>query len=272
MNMKTNYAPFLKWAGGKRWFIDKHADLLPTFNGRYIEPFLGSGTVFFHLKPTAASILSDLNSDLITTYQSMRDEHLKVWAKLRVHKSNHSKEYYYQVRQMSPRTRSGIAAKFIYLNRTCFNGLYRVNLNGDFNVPKGSKNEVIYPYDNFKKVSDCLSDSDIRNCDFEETINESQGGDFVYIDPPYTVKHNQNNFIKYNEKIFSWADQIRLANAATEASRRGALVMVANANHESIHGIYGSNDWRKQTVSRFSVLASASKYRRVTSELVVSNF
>src|SRR5258706_9167145 len=135
--------PFLKWAGGKRWLANSSAFSVPTFEGRYIEPFLGSGSIFFSLQPKR-SILSDLNDELISTYGSLRDEYERVLHYLKAHARKHSRPYYYEVRdEFKPQAPASKAARFLYLNRTCWNGLYRVNLKGRFNVPKGTKSKVI---------------------------------------------------------------------------------------------------------------------------------
>ncbi|MEW8052987.1 MAG: Dam family site-specific DNA-(adenine-N6)-methyltransferase [Candidatus Thiodiazotropha sp.] len=269
--MNTNTLPFLKWAGGKRWLVAKHSEWLRRDATRYIEPFLGSGAVFFHIQPKRA-ILNDLNEELIITYQSLRDEPHDVWRLLKAHQRKHSTEYYYYVRNQRLRSPTRKAARFIYLNRTCFNGIYRVNLQGDFNVPKGTKNSVILPEDNFPFISKLLHPAKISSLDFSHTIAKAKTGDFLYVDPPYTVKHNKNNFIKYNESIFSWADQVRLANLLIQAAKRGACMLISNADHPCIHNLYRSNIWKRITVDRFSGVASSSKYRKGTTEVIISNY
>lgn len=263
--------PFLKWAGGKRWLVSQHDAWLRKNANRYIEPFLGSGAVFFHTKPKSA-ILSDLNTELISAYQALRDTPLKVKHHLLAHHRMHSVDHYYHVRQQAPRTAATQAARFIYLNRTCFNGLYRVNLQGRFNVPKGTKEKVILPSDDFEKMSALLQTAHLESCDFADTIGQAKNGDFLYIDPPYTVRHNNNNFLKYNENIFSWADQKRLAECLSEAARRGASILISNADHPCIHELYRANYWQRITVDRFSRLASAAKHRKRTTEVVISNY
>ena len=138
--------PFLKWAGGKRWFVTNHSDLLPQSFNRYIEPFLGSGAVFFHLQPQNA-LLGDSNKELVDTYRAIKSEWKLVYRYLRAHHTKHSKEYYYQIRKSRPISSASKAARFIYLNRTCWNGLYRVNLSGVFNVPIGTKSTVVFADD-----------------------------------------------------------------------------------------------------------------------------
>lgn len=263
--------PFLKWAGGKRWLVANHGHWLRSSVGRYLEPFLGSGAVFFYVKPQRA-ILSDLNEELIATYQALRTQPDEVWRYLRTHQRKHDKEYFYHVRQQNPRASASKAARFIYLNRTCFNGLYRVNLQGVFNVPKGTKDNVILTTDDFPLVSKRLQPSTIVSQDFLHTIKKAKEGDFLYVDPPYTVRHNKNNFIKYNEKIFSWDDQKRLAESLVLAAKRGASVFLSNADHPCIHELYQASVWQRIAVNRFSVLASSSKHRKGTTELVISNY
>lgn len=264
-------APFLKWAGGKRWLAARHPEWFTPGSMRHFEPFLGSGAVYFRVRPKAA-LLTDTNEDLITTYQAIRDYPSLVLKHLRRHSRLHSNDYYYVVRNRRPRSPATRAARFIYLNRTCFNGLYRVNKSGHFNVPKGTKTSVLLPSDDFNGISQLLRSATLARSDFEEAISRAGLGDLVYADPPYTVKHNKNNFIKYNEKIFSWADQVRLAESVLLAGRRGARVLVSNANHPSIQELYNDSMWVQLQVGRFSVLASSSEHRRPSTELVISNY
>lgn len=246
--------PFLKWPGGKRWLVTSHGELLVKAKRRHIEPFLGSGAVFFHLLPKNA-LLSDSNAALIETYAAVRDDPEAVMKHLRSHHSRHCKEYYYAIRGNQPRAPTARAARFLYLNRTCFNGLYRVNLRGQFNVPMGTKTSVMLPADDFPVMSKILMGAKIEVRDFEDALSCAEEGDFVYLDPPYTVKHNVNNFLKYNENIFSWSDQVRLAKAARSAAKRGAHVLVSNADHPSVHELYGDSVWTQLSIPRFSRLA-----------------
>ncbi len=271
MRTHKSIKPFLKWAGGKRWFVANHDEIIHKNFTRYIEPFLGSGSVFFSLLPKNA-VLSDINGDLIETYLAIKEQPDNVWRHLLAHKRNHSTNYYYHIRSSSPRTIATRAAKFIYLNRTCFNGLYRVNLKGEFNVPKGTKDTVVFPDDDFTAISDYLQHCELYTQDFEVTLHNADSGDFVYVDPPYTVRHNNNNFIKYNEKIFSWEDQERLSNAVTRAADRGAFVLISNADYPCIHKLYSSDHWVRVVVGRHSILASDVMNRRRTTELVISNY
>ncbi|OGQ96953.1 MAG: hypothetical protein A2521_11860 [Deltaproteobacteria bacterium RIFOXYD12_FULL_57_12] len=262
--------PFLNWAGGKRWLVSNHAAILHAPCDRFVEPFLGSGAVYFHLEPKKA-LLSDANPRLIETFGAVRDEPGEVLELLKLHQRRHDSGYYYRVREQSLRKNATRAAQFIYLNRTCFNGLYRVNLDGRFNVPKGSKDAVLLPDDDFLAWSELLRGAQLRAGDFAESIEETGPGDLLYVDPPYTVKHNMNNFVKYNERIFSWADQVRLRDSLVAATKRGVRVILSNADHPSIRDLYPASDWAKITLGRHSRLAASSDHRKPTTELVISN-
>jgi DNA adenine methylase len=267
---RQQITPFLKWAGGKRWLAEHVLDIFPKEFSTYYEPFLGSGAIFFSLQPNAA-VLSDLNPDLINAYVSIRDHSDKVNTALRQHHRRHSKDYYYEMRAKAMRARHTRAAQFIYLNRTCWNGLYRVNLAGNFNVPIGTKTKVILETDNFPVTANMLNRAKLHCRDFEETINESREKDVIFADPPYTIHHNHNGFVKYNENIFSWQDQIRLRDALVRAVARGCKVIMTNANHECVRDLY-SEGFSLTPLSRMSVIAGSSSARKAYEELlIVSN-
>ncbi len=260
-------SPFLKWAGGKRWLVEKHSHLLNIEHERYIEPFVGSGAVFFSLLPHSA-ILCDKNEKLIEVYEAIKSDWKKVADLLRAHHKNHSSEYYYQTRRKRLRTPETRAAQFIYLNRTCWNGLYRVNKKGEFNVPIGTKQNVVLSTDDFEKIALCLKNVELLSGDFEIALEKAGQGDFVFIDPPYTVKHNYNGFLKYNESIFSWEDQVRLRDAVELAVSRGAKVLVTNACHDSIKRLY-ENLGEISTLNRASIIAGKSSARGRYEEVVI---
>lgn len=260
--------PFLKWAGGKRWFTSRYLDILPKKYNRYIEPFVGSGALFFALEPHEA-IIGDVNKQLIDTYLALKDNWEKVLFFLRCYAVSHSKDHYYSVRAEIPETIHQQAARFIYLNRTCWNGLYRVNKAGNFNVPIGTKTNVLLNTDDFKKVAELLQNTTIVNSDFEEIIDSAQEGDLVFADPPYTVKHNNNGFVKYNEDMFKWEDQVRLHDAVARAAKRHVNFFVTNANNPSIVELY--SDFKKKVISRASVIAASSNNRGKYEELIIKN-
>lgn len=261
--------PFLKWAGGKRWLIKARPEIFPESINDYYEPFLGGGAVFFHIAPKN-SILSDKNPALINLYNQIKNNSHLIRSHLENHQLLHCREYYYTIRSAVFSCPTEQAAQFLYLNRTCFNGLFRVNLKGEFNVPIGTKNSVIFPEENFETISKTLQNSSIITADFEDTIDNSKSGDLVFADPPYTVKHNNNGFVKYNESIFSWEDQERLAHALHRAMRRGVKVISTNANHPSVRTLY-EDHFTILTLDRASVLAGKKSARGGTTEILILN-
>jgi DNA adenine methylase len=260
-------SPFLKWAGGKRWLIQAHSQLFDLQFDNYIEPFLGSGSVFFHMLPEK-SILSDKNPHLIDTYKAIKKNWKLVYELLSEHSARHCHDYYYEMRALDLTDSYAKAAQLIYLNRTCWNGLYRVNKNGKFNVPKGSKDKVIYETDDFYNIAKALKKARLYNNDFEIIIDKANSNDLLFVDPPYTVNHNNNGFLKYNKSIFSWDDQIRLSKAVIRAQERGAKVILTNANHVAIQDLYRER-FDIRPIPRASVLAGKAEYRGQVTELLV---
>lgn len=261
--------PPLKWAGGKRWLVSNQSEVFPTEFNRYFEPFLGGGAVFFATAP-AQAILSDANKELVEFYQCLRNDWKRLWNLMVKHQLRHSDRYYYKVRASRPKGKYERASRFLYLNRTCWNGLYRVNLNGQFNVPRGTKDTVTLDTDDFPRLSKALAQADIHHSDFESIMDQAEAGDFVYVDPPYTVKHNHNGFIKYNENLFSWDDQVRLRNAVGRCVDRGVQVLISNADHHSITELY--KGLHTTTLLRRSTIAANSLSRNKTSELFIRSW
>jgi len=262
--------PFLKWAGGKRWLVQHYAGFLPRRFNRYIEPFLGSGAVFFYLLPHRAT-LADSNVELVDTYRVLKETPQKIHNRLKLFQERHCPDFYYRIRTSIPNNPIERAVRFIYLNRTCFNGLYRVNRHGIFNVPMGSKTVIEFPDGYFEGVSAALRHAVLRVSDFEAIIDQAKTGDFLYVDPPYTVMHNNNNFIKYNANLFSWDDQIRLASAIKRAANRGALIMLSNADSRSVRMLY-RHFGNHYHLERSSMLTSNSEFRGKTTELLITNY
>lgn len=263
----NSIVPVVKWAGGKRWLVARHQELFPSSYDRLVEPFLGGASVFLKLLPKKA-FLSDLNAELITTYKAIRDDWESVQNGLIYHQNKHDKDHYYQVRSEIPNDPMSTAIRFLYLNRTCWNGLYRVNKKGVFNVPIGTKSKVILATDDFESLSKVLKDVNLVAQDYMATLKQVRSGDFVYIDPPYTVNHNKNGFLKYNESIFAWADQVQLREEIENVAMKGAKIIVSQANHESIRDLY-KGIGTSQVVNRASVLASQKKFRKNVEELLI---
>lgn len=260
--------PFLKWAGGKRWLSTHLREVIGEVEGTYIEPFLGSAAVFFAVQPQRA-VLSDRNRELVGTYRALKIQRKAVEKYLAEHQLMHSKDHYYKMRDTVPATFAQKAARFIYLNRTCWNGLYRVNLDGQFNVPIGTKSTVLMESDDFASVSRVLRRAEIRHADFQTSVSKAQVGDVVFCDPPYTVRHKHNGFVKYNEHLFSWADQIRLRDSMRIARDRGARVFITNADHESIRELY-ERDFKIEELERYSSIGGAKAIRGSYSELLIT--
>ena len=263
--MESGILPFLKWPGGKRW-ITPH--ILSLLNGnnfkRYFEPFLGGGAVFFRLMPFSA-ILSDINDDLINTYVQVKKRPEDLIRRLQTIPVN--KETYLYVRASDSKCKIDRAVRFLYLNRTAFSGLYRLNQKSEFNVPFGDGKrtpEILWKKKLIDNASKALKNASLYTGDFEEYLGEATKGDLVYCDPTYTAVHNNNGFVRYNERNFSWFDQKRLAKAARQAAARGAIVVVSNAFHGEILALYKSA--KTVVLNRKSLLCPDKSKRKATKE------
>ena len=263
--------PFLKWPGGKQWFVKHNIDIFPEKFNNYYEPFLGGGAVFFALQPSKA-VLSDINKELINLYACMRDNPQGLKCLMEEHQRQHSKQYYYNVRECEYTTRLEKAGQFLYLNRTCFNGMYRVNQQGKFNVPIGTKNNCIYDLDMFEKYSELLKKIDLTSSDFMSIIENAKEGELVFADPPYAVQKKQNGFIKYNDHLFTWKDQERLFESLLAAKNRGALIVVTNVNCREVRDMYMSGGFFGHEISRTSSIAGNVSKRGKTTELLITSY
>lgn len=262
--------PFLRWTGSKKWFVNSELKkFLPQNYNNYHECFLGSGAVFFSLNHKNESFLYDTNTQLIETYQQIRDNLDLVLTSLK--KLKNSEEDYYIIRKKDcykPYTR---AAKFIYLNRCSFNGIYRVNASGEYNVPYGKRKNVdLVTETNLLKVSKALQNVKLDPTDFRKSLVNIKKGDLVFLDPPYTVAHQNNGFIEYNQKLFSWDDQIALRDFCIKIIEIEAFFILTNAYHESIINLYeGVGSMRK--VSRYSKVGGRNKTRGMYNEVIIYN-
>lgn len=267
--MMKSVLPIIKWAGGKRWLVNKYRYIFPNNFNRLVEPFLGGASVFLSLAPKRA-LLVDINSELITTYLAIRDNWQLVLEGLKQYQKVHNKEHFYNVRSESPNNPIDIAIRFLYLNRTCWNGLYRVNKKGEFNVPIGTKNQVLLPSDDFESLSQLLKKEVIlQSQSFKETLQQVQRDDFIYVDPPYIVNHDKNGFLKYNESIFAWKDQVLLRDEIENIALKGSKIIISQSNHQSIRDLY--KDFGKNLVlNRHSVLSSKREFRKSVQELIIS--
>jgi DNA adenine methylase len=265
--------PFLKWAGGKSKLIQQYLTYLPSTNNykNYYEPFLGGGAVFFHILPSNA-ILTDINAELITTYRCVRDNVEELISLLKEHENKHSRDYYYNVRANPGKSDLENAARLIYLNKTCFNGLYRVNSQNKFNVPLGKyKNPNICPQDLLFAASEALSRAEIKHADFTEVLNHATSSeDFVYFDPPYYPISKTSYFTSYTSYSFEENQQIQLRDIFVKLSERGVKLMLSNSDCEFIRNLYSG--FNIYTISAARAINSNAKKRGKINEILVTSY
>jgi DNA adenine methylase len=266
----------VKWVGGKRQLLSR---LLPIFSGTdpsaaYHEPFVGGGALVFALRGQGRATrgrLSDVNKELINSYIAIRDFVDDVICNLRRHERLSNKEYFYRVRAQQPRTLPEIAARLIYLNKTCFNGLYRVNNSGGFNAPWGrNENPTICDEPNLKAVSATLSTLALEVAPFESVLDVARPGDVVYFDPPYVPVSTTSSFTEYSAGGFGRSEQERLASTFRELDRRGNLVVLSNSDTTDARRLYAG--FRiEQVFARRNVNTRADR-RGPVAEVIVRNF
>lgn len=266
--------PFLKWAGGKGQLLPELLTRVPKAFGKYFEPFLGGGALFFALHTSGRldhAYLSDANSKLMDTYRAVRDEVEAVIAKLRPFVND--KELYYRVRawrhaELAPARR---AARFIYLNKTCYNGLYRENQRGEFNVPFGRyRHPKICDADSLWAAAVALRQAELKCHDFEKVLDLAEAGDFVYLDPPYDPLSATSSFTSYHGEGFGPDEQRRLAHTFQELDRRGVYVMLSNSDTRLIRALYRRHVVEKVQAAR-PINSKAARRGKIT-ELIVRNY
>ncbi len=271
--------PFVKWAGGKSQLLDRLEQYFPKNFDTYYEPFLGGGAVFFHLvntRPKFNAVLSDVNKELMSTYVVIKNEVEDLIPLLKEHRVKYRsdpKTYFYKVRASEPSLSVERAARLIFLNKTCFNGLYRVNKSGKFNVPCGwFLNPSILDEENLRSVSAalCWSNAKILSQDFQDATKNAKKGDFVYFDPPYNPKSVTASFTSYTEGGFGKEDQERLNQWSTELSNRGCDVLLSNSDTPEIHALY--KDYHIEPVSAMRAINCKGNGRRGHTELIISKY
>jgi len=261
--------PLIKWAGGKTWLAKKILNIVPDNYNNYHEPFIGGASVFLSLTCQQKSFLYDSNGELINFYQQIKKDYLAIFTLLSTYET--SEDFYYHIRSQTYVDAVEMAARFYYLNQTCFNGLYRVNQSGNFNVPYGKPTKKFSPdIASFKLMHDMFENSTIECRDFYESLDKIKKNDLVFLDPPYTVAHNLNGFIEYNKKLFSWQDQERLADYILELKKIGAYFILTNANHSSTLNLYKELG-NTEIVERYSTIGGKASSRKLISEILVSN-
>ncbi|EGP94362.1 DNA adenine methylase [Nitrosarchaeum koreense] len=273
--------PFVKWAGGKRQLIPILHQNLPGAFGTYYEPFLGGGALLFHIltdKNGQKCSISDLNSDLVLAYTTIRDRIDALISSLKSHEKNYqkdSKSYYYSVRESNPRNEVEKTSRLIFLNRTCFNGLYRVNSKGKFNVPLGKyTNPNIVNEENIRAVSSILQTNriSIKCRDFESVLRDAKKGDLVYFDPPYQPVSSTANFTSYTTKDFTYDDLTRLAELCLKLDSKECHVLLSNSDSKEVSDIFAKKPWKITRIEVNRSINSNSKKRTGHFELLIKNY
>lgn len=272
--------PFVKWAGGKTQLLDRIHELMPKEYNHYYEPFIGGGALLFSVAPKDFTI-NDFNSELIQAYKCFTNDEdfKKLVERLNYHQEHHSDEHYYEVREMDKDLNFLMlpiyerAARMIYLNKSCFNGLYRVNSKGFFNVPSGKKKKVVcYEEENLEEIRRFFSTSkfEILNGDFQDAVKNAKKGDFVYFDPPYDTWEDKDSFTSYAKNPFGKEEQKRLAGVYKGLSEKGAFVMLSNHNTEYIRELY--KDFHIHVVEAKRMINSKASGRGNVEEVIITNY
>lgn len=278
--MSDTPKPFVKWAGGKRQLLGTLKGMLPVRYGTYYEPFLGGGALFFDIlrrEPSRKYCVSDLNQELVSTYETIQDNVDDLIKLLKGHATafKNNKKYYYKVRSQSPDVQVEKAARLLFLNKTCYNGLYRVNKKNQFNVPIGSYvNPEIVHEENLRSISDILNSADITiQCrDFEESVKGAKSGDMVYFDPPYHPINNTSNFTQYTKYGFPYEDLKRLSGMCESLHKVGCNVMLSNANSDVVEHLFNKDIWYIKKVRVARAINSVGTKRRGHQELIITNY
>lgn len=271
--------PFVKWAGGKRQVMNEIKKYIPENYNTYYEPFVGGGAVFFELAPKKA-VLNDYNKELMNVFECIKDEikFEKMCNELNHHEANHSEEYYYDIRNVD-RDKNKFnriadykrAARTIYLNKACFNGLYRVNSKNEFNVPYGKKDKVnTYEGQNLGIVHCILNFNDIEliSTDFEEAVKNAKKGDFIYFDPPYDS--DTTTFNSYTDGGFGKEEQIRLFNLFEQLDKKGCYIMLSNHNTKLIRDLY--KNYNIHVIKAKRNINANGKKRGSVEEVIITNY
>lgn len=273
-------SPVVKWAGGKRQILEKLKANLPEKFNNYFEPFIGGGALLFDLAPKNATI-NDVNQELLAIYTCLKDDELYrlMLEELDKHEKYHSEEYYYQVREWDRNPRFELeplwkrAARAIYLNKSCFNGLYRVNAKGYFNVPSAKKEHVVtYSKANMEEIHEYFKDDNVTilSGDFVEATRNAHKGDFVYFDPPYDSWEDKESFTAYSKFDFNKDDQRRLADCFKDLTNRGVKCMLSNHNTAYINELY--NGFNIQIIKAKRMINANAAGRGAVEEVIITNY
>ncbi len=274
----NNLSPFLKWAGGKRQLLDKILDRMPTNYNNYYEPFIGGGALLFELQPDSA-VINDINASLINTYRIIADrphEFISTVMELDSKMPKDGKTYYYSLRKrynnklVKEEYDTELAALFVFLNKHCFNGLYRVNGKGLFNVPYNNSKRESINNESIIAVSEYLKNVKIMQGDFEKACTTAQKGDFVFFDSPYAPL-NPTSFESYTKEGFDLESHKRLADLFERLTDKGCYCMLTNHNTELINDLYGNKGY-KMDVVRVKRMINSNASKRIGEELILYNY
>ncbi|MEO1691763.1 MAG: DNA adenine methylase [Cyanobacteria bacterium J06631_6] len=279
LSFQADAKPFLKWAGGKRQLLPAIAKYIPKNYTEYYEPFIGAGAVLWSLQPQISTI-NDTNIELVNCYQVIKDSPAKLIELCAQHQENNSKEYYYQLREQdrqtgfSDRTPVERAARIIYLNKTCFNGLFRVNSNGQFNVPYGKyKNPTIADPVVIYAISNYLNQAQVTilNGDFEQAVATAKQGAFIYFDPPYHPLSDTSSFTGYSMNGFGEPEQIRLKELCDRLTDRGCQILASNSAAPFIKSLYNDSRYEVIEVQATRAINTVSSKRGKINEVLIYN-
>jgi DNA adenine methylase len=266
--------PFVKWAGGKRQLINQLEEHLPEDFNNYYEPFLGGGALFFRLSALGKikhAYLNDVSFSLIQSYKTIKEKPIELITELKSGKYKNEKETFLGIRAEQPTTSVQAAARFIYLNKTAFNGLYRVNSEGKFNVPFGKYfNPKILDADNILAVSDALQKDELSCIDFEEAVASASKSDLIYFDPPYHPVSKTANFTNYTKDNFTEKDQVRLSEIAKDLTKRGCFVMLSNSYSPLVIELY--KEFTIDVVNASRMINCKAEGRGKVKEVIVTNY
>lgn len=277
---KMCMSPVVKWAGGKRQILEKLKASMPNEFNNYFEPFIGGGALLFDLAPEHATI-NDVNQELLAIYNCLKDDSLYelMLQELDRHEANHSEDYYYEVRQWDRNPRFELeplwkrAARAIYLNKSCFNGLYRVNAKGYFNVPSAKKEKVnTYSKANMEEIHEYFRTDNVTilSGDFVEATRNAREGDFVYFDPPYDTWEDKESFTAYSKFDFNKEDQRRLAECFKDLTARGVKCMLSNHNTAFINELY--DGFNIQVINAKRMINANANGRGAVEEVIITNY
>ncbi|HLT32528.1 MAG TPA: Dam family site-specific DNA-(adenine-N6)-methyltransferase [Aquaticitalea sp.] len=261
--------PFLKWAGGKTQLIPELSKYIPTSFNKYIEPFIGGGAFFFYLNPEKA-IISDSNEELITTYKAVRDNVEEIIEILDGYKNEET--FFYKIRALNPSKLSNAerAARLIYLNKTCFNGLYRVNKKGEFNVPYGKRNGEFLNQEQLRDSSEFLQNAKILHSDYLATLKKyTKEGDFIFLDPPYYPVGKYSDFKRYTKEFFYHDDHVILKEEFDRLVKMGCHVLLTNSDHPVVMELY--KDYEIKVIETKRLISSNPKTRNGKDIIVIGS-